>query len=101
MPEGHTIHRYARSHRGLPVGRTVSAWSPQGRFDAGAAALDGGCMRDVEATGEHLWYRFRTGGRTELTLHVHLGQVGRFRRYGADPRPPTAGTRLGLSTGDA
>lgn len=103
MPEGHTIHRYARLHRDLLVDRRVTAWSPQGRFAVGARTLDGAVVRDVEAHGKHLFYRFAPGGVSgaPATLHVHLGLFGRFRRYGADPRPPTKGTRLVLGTPDA
>ena len=103
MPEGHTIHRYARLHRALLVDRRVAAWSPQGRFAAGAAQVDGARVRDVEAHGKHLFYRFVANGGSDahdLSLHVHLGLFGRFREYGADPRAPTLGTRLVLSTTD-
>lgn len=104
MPEGHTIHRYARLHRALLAGRTVAAGSPQGRFADGAAQIDGSCVRDVEAHGKHLFYRMvapdRTGGH-DLSLHVHLGLFGRFRQYGAERTAPTSGTRLVLSTGAA
>ncbi len=106
MPEGHTIHRYARLHRELFAGERVAAWSPQGRFAAGAAMLDGTTLHGVDAHGKHLFYRFGANGRPEgeagaLALHVHLGLFGKFRQYGADPRSPTAGTRLVLSTEDA
>ena len=40
MPEGHTIHRLARDLNRTLGGRTVRAWSPQGRFADGAALLD-------------------------------------------------------------
>lgn len=103
MPEGHTIHRYARIHRGLLLDRRVAAWSPQGRFAEGAAIIDGTTCVGVDAHGKHLFYRFDANGGApnEPILHVHLGLFGRFRRYGEDPRPPTAGTRLVLTTGAA
>ena len=41
MPEGHTIHRLAREHNRLLVGHPVRASSPQGRFAAGAARIEG------------------------------------------------------------
>lgn len=103
MPEGHTIHRYARLHRALLGGRRVAAWSPQGRFADGAAALDGNVLCDVEAHGKHLFYRFAgsgAGAGVDRDLHVHLGLFGRFRLYDADPRPPTAETRLVLTADD-
>lgn len=98
MPEGHTIHRHARLQRTALVGRRVRAWSPQGRFDAGAARLDGGTVTGIEAWGKHLFYRWGDpdGDPTGDVLHVHLGLFGRFRTFAADPPPPTDGTRLAL-----
>jgi endonuclease VIII len=96
VPEGHTIHRYARLHREALAGRQVRASSPQGRFAEGAARLDGATLVDVQAHGKHLFYRFEPTG----TLHVHLGLFGRFRQFGdTDAPPPTDGTRLALRDG--
>ena len=95
MPEGHTIHRYARQHRKLLRGRAVRAASPQGRFAAGAAHLDGRTLDDVDPYGKHLFYRFSGG----LTLHVHLGLYGEFRHFDGVPPRPTPGTRLELTAG--
>ncbi|HVL99615.1 MAG TPA: DNA-formamidopyrimidine glycosylase family protein [Egibacteraceae bacterium] len=95
MPEGHTTHRLAREHRRELAGRTVAVASPQGRFAAGAARLDGRILCDVEAHGKHLFYRWDGGGDT---LHVHLGLVGTFRTFRGDVRPPGAATRLALRT---
>jgi formamidopyrimidine-DNA glycosylase len=106
MPEGHSIHRYARLHRALLGGRKVAASSPQGRFAAGAGVLDGTSLIDVEPYGKHLFYRFaspnlqRHAGRSpdyDVSLHVHLGLFGRFRAYERDPLAPTPATRLVLS----
>lgn len=72
MPEGHTIHRLARDHTPLLVGRAPRVTSPQGRFAAGAAVLDGRTVTRVEPYGKHLWYH--AGG--EALLHVHLGLYG-------------------------
>ncbi len=101
MPEGHTIHRAARLHRRALRGRPVRADSPQGRFAAGAAALDGCTLLDVEAHGKHLFYRWSSGD----TLHVHLGLFGKFRTFAREapdqPLPPTTpGTRLRLVADD-
>ena len=41
MPEGHTVHRLARTFDDLFGGAPVGVTSPQGRFAAGAARLDG------------------------------------------------------------
>ena len=98
MPEGHTIHRAARLQRKALRGKVVRADSPQGRFAAGAAVLDGQALRDVEAYGKHLFYRWSGGD----TLHVHLGLYGRFMvGPRTDPLPPTTpGTRLRLVAQD-
>ncbi len=93
MPEGHTLHRIARRHRDLFAGREVEAWSPQGRFSAEAAVLDGHRMEDVAAYGKHLFYRWDDAP----TLYVHLGLVGKFRTWSRrQPPPPTSGTRLAM-----
>ena len=94
MPEGHTIHRLARDHRPLLVGRTVRVSSPQGRFAAGAALVDGRTVTRVEPYGKHLWYRFDGG---EL-LHVHLGLYGKWAD-GPLPAPePKGALRVRLQT---
>lgn len=110
MPEGHTIHRLARGHRRDLAGRRVAVSSPQGRFAAGAARLDGRILRDVEPYGKHLFYRWEGGGEAAdggrvskwegggETLHVHLGLFGTFRSYTDEAPEPTKGTRLALCT---
>ena len=97
MPEGHTIHRLARDHRALLVGRSVRVDSPQGRFAAGAALLDGRVVTRIEPYGKHLWYRF-DGGQL---LHVHLGLYGKWAT-GELPAPdPRGALRLRLTTDEA
>ncbi len=96
MPEGHTIHRLARRHHALFAGATLAASSPQGRFSAGAAAIDGRVLDSADAYGKHLFYRF--GGDV---LHVHLGLIGRFPSYTRDIPEPTPATRLVISNGSA
>ncbi len=91
MPEGHTIHRYARRHRQVLAGHELEVSSPQGRFTSGAARLDGRRLDDVDAYGKHLFYRFG-----DETLHVHLGLFGKFRTHRGTPPPPTPGTRLAM-----
>ncbi|HWH00763.1 MAG TPA: DNA-formamidopyrimidine glycosylase family protein [Pilimelia sp.] len=106
MPEGHTIHRLAARHRELFAGRRVRAASPQGRFAAGAARLDGAVLRDTEAHGKHLLHHYGPRGRRHcgehgehgVALHVHLGLYGRFTD-GAAPTPaPLGQVRLRLTT---
>lgn len=95
MPEGHTIHRSARLQRQVLVGGHIRAWSPQGRFSAGAARLDGRALDEIEALGKHLFYRWDSGD----TLHVHLGLFGKFKTYTSNPPAPTAMTRLAMANG--
>jgi endonuclease VIII len=85
VPEGHTLYRLAREQTELFAGRTVHVTSPQGRFEAGAALLDGRVLRDVFSYGKHLFADF--GGDT---LHVHLGLYGSFTT-GTGPPPPAKG----------
>lgn len=93
MPEGHTIHRAARLQSRRFSGVPLAVWSPQGRFDEGAAVLDGRRIAEITAYGKHLFYRWDHGP----VLHVHLGLFGRFSTHVADPPEPSAGTRLAMS----
>lgn len=87
MPEGHTIHRIARDHRALLVGGEVAVSSPQGRFAADAALVDGAALRGIEAYGKHLFYDWSTGH----VGHVHLGLFGRFRVHPGPEAVPAVG----------
>lgn len=60
--------------------------SPQGRFAAGAALLDGRVFETAEAYGKHLLHRYDGG----LVLHVHLGLYGKVSD-GVVPAPPPIG----------
>ena len=75
MPEGHTIHRIAKDHTPLLTGRPVRVSSPQGRFEADAARIDGVVLDKIEAYGKHLFYHWASGD----IGHVHLGLFGKFR----------------------
>jgi len=97
MPEGHTIHRYARLHRRTFGGERLAVSSPQGRFATGAARLDGRILETVEAAGKHLFYRW-SGGET---LHVHLGLFGKFRTHRGPAPLPTEGTRVAMRSAEA
>ena len=72
MPEGHSVHRIARQFRANFVGRVVAASSPQGRFAAGAARIDGRTMTQAQASGKQMFLRFGD----DLWLRVHLGIYG-------------------------
>ena len=97
MPEGHTIHRLARDHRRLLLGRPVRVESPQGRFSGGASLLDGRTVTRIEPYGKHLWYRVDSG----LLLHVHLGLYGKWTTGPLPPPEPRGALRVRLTTEDA
>ncbi len=92
MPEGHTIHRLARRHAPLLVGRVVSASSPQGRFAEGAARLSGRSVVGIEPYGKHMFYGFAG----EVLLHVHLGLYGTWAVGSRPPPEPRGALRLRL-----
>jgi endonuclease VIII len=94
MPEGHSIHRIALQFRRNFVGHRAAASSPQGRFAAGAAELDGREIVASSAVGKHLLLEFEG----ERTLHVHLGLYGAWDFAGevtADPTFTSANGRMG------
>jgi endonuclease VIII len=94
VPEGHSIHRIALQFRRNFVGKRCAASSPQGRFAAGAAELDGRQLVASSAVGKHLLLEFEG----ERTLHVHLGLYGAWDFAGevtADPTFTSAGGRMG------
>ena len=82
MPEGHTIHRLARDQAKTLVGQIIRISSPQGRFDTGAALLDGRRLAFIDACGKHLFYNFEDD--TGPVLHVHLGLFGKYRSQKRD-----------------
>lgn len=96
MPEGHTIHRAARDQHAHLAGQVLRVCSPQGRFAAGAALVDGQTCARVEALGKHLLYRFGNG----LAVQIHLGLAGVIKRGPADGRPPREVVRVRFETPD-
>ena len=72
MPEGHSVHRIARQFAANFEGAPVGVSSPQGRFAAGAAQLDGHEIVQAKAVGKQLFLEFDHG----LWLRVHLGMYG-------------------------
>jgi formamidopyrimidine-DNA glycosylase len=95
VPEGHTLHRLAREHTRLLVGQRIGAGSPQGRFAAGAARLDGAVVQRVGAVGKHLFYAVDA---MDEQLHIHLGLYGTFLS-GNPPAPdPKGALRLRITT---
>jgi endonuclease-8 len=89
VPEGHTLYRLAREQRQLFAGRPVHVSSPQGRFEAGAALLDGRALDEVSSYGKHLFARF--GGDI---LHVHLGLYGSYTTGTGAPPPARGALRM-------
>jgi len=78
VPEGHTVHRLAAAFAAQFAGKQVEASSPQGRFVAGAAMLDGRLLLAAEAHGKQMFLGFSE----ELWLRVHLGLYGMWRFAG-------------------
>ena len=74
MPEGHTTHALATRIDRAFSGTVVSVSSPQGRFEDGAALLDGLALVGASAWGKHLFVQFEG----EQWLNVHLGLIGKF-----------------------
>ena len=97
MPEGHTLHRLATDLTAAFAGRRVRVSSPQGRFAADAAAIDGATVVAAESAGKHLFVELEG----ERYVHVHLGLIGSFDvRSGAAP-VPVGQVRLRLDSGQA
>lgn len=92
MPEGHTTHRLAQDITKTLGGETIEASSPQGRFDDGAARLDGTTLERAQAWGKHLFLEPDSGE----FVHIHLGLIGKFRRSGVPVKEPQGAIRLRL-----
>lgn len=100
MPEGHTLHRLAADLFSSFAGRSVVSSSPQGRFAAEAARLDGRELEDAEAYGKHLFVTFAD---LPEQVHVHLGLYGSFAISPGIGRPVVGQVRWrleGESTAD-
>jgi endonuclease-8 len=68
LPEGHTLHRLARTLNRTFGGHVVQSWSPQGRFVVGAELIDGTTFGRAQAWGKHLLVGVEG---SEETVHVH------------------------------
>jgi endonuclease-8 len=94
LPEGNSIHRFAREHTRDFGGRPVHVSSPHGHFAREARRLDGRVFQRAEARGKHLFHHWEG----ERIVHVHLGMFGWFYRRGLTDRVPKPTVRMRLST---
>ncbi len=99
MPEGHTLRRLADDLTAGFVGRVVVASSPQGRFAAEAALLDGTLLVAADSAGKHLFLEFDH----DQVVHIHLGLIGGFTILSEVPAvpAPVGQVRLRLVAGAA
>jgi formamidopyrimidine-DNA glycosylase len=79
VPEGHSVRRLAQQFGDVFTGEPLRVSSPQGRFAAGAALLDGRVLTESRAHGKHLFLHFDHA----VVLHVHLGLYGAWD-FGGD-----------------
>jgi endonuclease-8 len=86
VPEGHTVHRLARTFASLFAGQALRVSSPQGRFADGAAVLDGRRLVASQAWGKQLFLGFEG----DLWLRTHLGLYGAWTFAGAPDAPEVA-----------
>jgi endonuclease-8 len=90
MPEGHKTHFLAQQHTSLFAGRTVRVTSPQGRFSADAAIIDGAKVSKIEAVGKQIFYTFAD----DHVLQIHLGRYGSFRTQPSPAGAPVGQVRM-------
>ncbi|MCW2808521.1 MAG: Fpg/Nei family glycosylase [Marmoricola sp.] len=92
MPEGHTLRRLADDLSAAFACGPVRVSSPQGRFAADAALVDGQPMLGADSAGKHLFVEFPG----ERYIHVHLGLIGKFELSPAPAGIPVGQVRLRL-----
>lgn len=97
MPEGHVIHHLAAKLNTHFAGQRLHASSPQGRFAAEAARLDGEQMGVAEAFGKHLFIEFDADDPAHI-VYIHLGLIGTLQF--APEAAPRGQVRLRLSDGE-
>lgn len=97
MPEGDTIARAANRIRPVLAGRVpdeILAPHPRHALDRWPERLAGRAVEGVDTHGKHLFVRFEEG----LTLHSHLGMIGRWRVVGG--RAPGRRAWIALRVGE-
>jgi endonuclease-8/formamidopyrimidine-DNA glycosylase len=97
MPEGHTLLRLARELTTAFGGRPVRVSSPQGRFAADAALVDGAFCVGAESAGKHLFVELAG----ERFIHVHLGLIGKLDVLPGPALAPVGQVRLRLQNDTA
>lgn len=78
MPEGHVIHRLARTLNADFRTAPLAVSSPQGRFAAEAALVDDSLLTLAEAFGKHLFLHFDADNPRHV-IYIHLGLIGSLR----------------------
>ncbi len=94
MPEGHTLRRLANELSAAFLGSPVRVSSPQGRFTADAALIDGQPVLGADSAGKHLFVEFPG----ERYIHVHLGLIGKFDVLPGPAPAPVGQVRLRLQS---
>lgn len=97
MPEGDTIHRFARRIGAALAGRELeiaAAPNPRSPIHGRAGELTGATLERAEARGKHLLIHLSG----ERVIHSHLGINGRWLVRG-DGRPPHGKPWLVLASG--
>ncbi|OHU93104.1 Fpg/Nei family DNA glycosylase [Mycobacterium talmoniae] len=96
MPEGHTLHRLARLHQRRFAGAPVTVTSPQGRFAAGAAQVNGQRLTRTSVWGKHLFHHYAHGA----IVHIHLGLYGTFTEHPVPMPAPVGLVRMRMVGAD-
>lgn len=90
MPEGHTLRRLALDLTAAFAGEQVRVGSPQGRFAADAALVDGSVLENADSAGKHLFIEFAG----ERIIHIHLGLIGKLDLRSGPAEVPRGEVRL-------
>ncbi|RJS45092.1 Fpg/Nei family DNA glycosylase [Nocardioides cavernaquae] len=94
MPEGHTLRRLALDLSDAFAGERVTVGSPQGRFAADAALVDGTVLEAADSAGKHLFIEFAA----DRIIHIHLGLIGKLDITTGPAALPRGEVRLRLAT---